>query len=88
MTRPYSNFILHAFFYDVNVFATSEKERLQSIEDSSTLDNPENGFVLSFKLTRDDILDTPVLYIDGEVKNSGQETANFVKVIASFYKTR
>jgi hypothetical protein len=40
--------------------------------------------VLNFKLTRDDILDTPVLYIDGEVKNSGQETANFVKVIASF----
>jgi hypothetical protein len=37
------------FFYDVNVFATSEKERLQSIEDSSTLDNPEDGFVLSFK---------------------------------------
>ena len=43
--------------------------------------------MLSFKLTRDDILDTPVLYIDGKVKNSGQETANFVKVIASFYNS-
>ena len=70
-----------------NAYATSEKERLQSIEDNSSLDNPEDGFVLSFKLTRDDILDTPIMYIDGEVKNNRQETANFVQVIASFYNS-
>jgi hypothetical protein len=41
--------------------------------------------LLSHRISRDTILDTETLDINGEIQNNGTEPLNFVKVTATFY---
>jgi hypothetical protein len=41
--------------------------------------------VLSHRISTDEILDDPIMDIDGEIQNNGTESLDFVRVTATFY---
>ena len=50
-------------------------------------DNPSNDplYITSYSFDKDNLLDNEVLNIIGEIKNNDTETADFVKLTATFY---
>jgi hypothetical protein len=70
-----------------NAYPTSEKETLQNIQDSSSLDNPPEDRVIinSYRLTTSEETGETTFNINGEIQNNRDETIEFVEVIATFY---
>lgn len=72
-----------------SAYSTSDKSKLDQIIEKSTVEkssSPDETLTLvSYSLTRDKILDDPILNVVGEIRNDSEFTQDFVKITATFY---